>query len=281
LRPVRDIERGRLPAFLKPSAASLEIRVAERDGRIAGWMVWERQPFETDHLGVPAARIVALVTSDSGLAYAELAQEACATLAGEGIAFASLRLGPDDNGLAEGLRASGAQEIERLVTFERGLEPEAHPMPADIGIAGPRDVEACAEVGRLSFAYDRFHRDPAFESSRADALKAEWMRNACRGRAEAVLVARAEDGTVAGCNACLLDREAATIDLIGVLPSHRGRGLGRRLVEGAIARYAGRAKTLRVGTQEDNAASIALYTAADFRPVGIRRTFHLHMRKCA
>jgi ribosomal protein S18 acetylase RimI-like enzyme len=106
------------------------------------------------------------------------------------------------------------------------------------------------------------------------------MRNACAGRADAVLVAR-EGGRVVGFNACLLNGDRAVIDLIAVAETAQGRGCGRKLVDGALACYAGKATEMRVGTQSRNLASLALYRACGFAVVETAMTLHAHLGKHA
>ena len=93
------------------------------------------------------------------------------------------------------------------------------------------------------------------------------------GRAAAPLVVRA-DGRAVGFNLCLLTEREAAIDLIAVHPGYQGRGLGRRLIEGALAHFDGRAEAIRVGTQADNRPSIALYEATGFREIARQATLH-------
>jgi ribosomal protein S18 acetylase RimI-like enzyme len=175
------------------------------------------------------------------------------------------------------LREIGAREVERLLTFVRNLDRSRSKIPSGIDQATKEDAEGCAEVGRQAFRSDRFHRDRELNAAAADALKAAWMRNACLGRADRVLVAR-NSQRIIGANACLRYGDDVVIDLIGVLPEAQGRGIGRKLVDAALACYAGTAARMLVGTQLTNAASIALYRATGFSPLDEKITFHVHMR---
>lgn len=231
---------------------------------------WTRQPFESSHLGVACARIIDYSGTD---ARARL-ERTLAGLQQEKIALVTVRVAAGE--AVAPLREAGAVEMERLVTLERRLPDCREHLPKGVRPAARHEAERCAEIGRRSFVFDRFHRDPRIASNRANALKGDWMRNACLGRADVVLVAE-EEGHLVGANACLFKGDQAVIDLIGVVPEARGRGLGRRLVDGSIAHYSGRAARLRVGTQADNTASIALYRSAGFDAVDEQITFHLHL----
>ncbi len=107
----------------------------------------------------------------------------------------------------------------------------------------------------------------------ADEIKARWARNGVNGRADAPLIVR-EGGAVAGFNLCMRKGEDAVIDLIAVDRRWQGRGLGRKLVEGALAHYAGAAPTMWVSTQEANVASVALYRSAGFALHSVAETWH-------
>lgn len=244
----------------------------------AGWVSWGEQPFESEHLRRRCCRIVAVGSAGANSDLAALLRAAFATLRERGYDFVSFRSPGGDRSLLQAARDAGAEEVERLVTFERPLPERAGSLPDGVSLAEPGDAEGCAEVGRRAFRYDRFHRDARIDSRAADQLKAAWMRNSCRGRADAVLVAR-DAGAVVAANACLCRGDAAVIDLIGVLPEWQGRGLGRTLVDAAVAHYGGAARCLRVGTQDANKASVALYQAAGFRPVDEQATFHVHLRE--
>ena len=241
---------------------------------VAGGAVdWQPQAFESEFLKLSSARITAFRGDDP----AATIRQAFADLARLGYAFVSIRVPATAVAQVSALRQVGAREIECLVTFARTLDLVAVQMPDGIEIATYEDAEGCAEVGRQAFRSDRFHQDPELDEAGADALKAAWMRNACLGRAERVLVARA-GRRILGANACIRNGDEAVIDLIGVLPEAQGRGLGRQLVDAALASYSGSAARMVVGTQATNTASVALYRSAGFSPVDEKITFHAHLR---
>jgi ribosomal protein S18 acetylase RimI-like enzyme len=241
---------------------------------VAGSAVdWQPQAFESEFLKLNSARITAFRGDDP----AATLRQAFDDLARLGYDFVSLRVPATAEIQVSALREVGAREIERLVTFGCPLDGVALHMPDGIEVATHQDAEGCAEVGRQAFRNDRFHQDPELDGAGADALKAAWMRNACLGRADRVLVARA-GRRILGANACIRNGDDAVIDLIGVLPEAQGRGLGRRLVDAALASYAGTAARMVVGTQATNTASVALYRSAGFLPVDEKITFHAHLR---
>lgn len=265
-----DADRVRLTARGVFIDGRAQLLVSADDGYVA----WMPQPFEAEHLGLRSVRVTAFGGSADG---AGLLRRAFAALAQRGHDFATIRVPAADQAAVDALRRSGALEIERLITFARPLPDSVGPLPDGTGVATDADADGCAEVGRQAFRFDRFHQDSRIDAAGADSLKAAWMRNACQGRADCVLVAR-DNGAVVGANACLRHGSDAIIDLIGVLPTAQGRGWGRRLVQAAIAHYAGRATRLLVGTQDSNTASVGLYRATGFSPLDEKITFHAHLR---
>jgi len=226
----------------------------------------DHQPFDSGFLGGPVYR----------LALAEAADlSALPGWAGtEGVRLVMARVPASAVDVQRCLEAAGFRAIERLVTLERPLA-DTPPMPDGVRLARPEDVVPCVAMARTAFRYDRFHADRRIDPAAAGALKAKWVENGLTGRADAPLVA-VEDGRAAGFNLCLRNGDAGVIDLIATDPQVRRRGVGRRLVQAALAHYAAAgAARMRVGTQADNAPSLAMYRAAGFEPVSEAVTYHL------
>lgn len=188
-------------------------------------------------------------------------------------ALVSCRIGADDAVAGNALVSAGFQLIETLVTSRRVISP-APAMPNTTSPARDEDAARCVEISRTAFWADRFHADPSIDDDDAGTIKAEWMVNSFAGRADRILVTRDDDGAT-GFVTCLLSGDTAVIDLIAVSDGARGLGLGKALVAGALAAYAGTAKFMTVGTQDKNTASQAVYRSLGFVPVGKAQTFHL------
>jgi len=232
----------------------------------AGAVAVARQPFEEALLERPVWRV-----SIDGAVQSEDVAALAVSLRLDGIGLAMCRL-PEGDPAIPLLAAAGFRPVEALLTFEGPLSDDAE-MPAGVRAASEADVTDCRAIAATAFCFDRFHTDPAIDDGAADALKAQWIENDLRGRADAVLVAET-DGALAGFNACLMSGETAVIDLIAVKPAAQARGIGRALVAGALAHYGGRARTLRVGTQETNHASRRLYEAFGLQVVARAVTLH-------
>ena len=274
LRQAIQTDRQLLPDNGARVSQQANLLVADGSDGLEGWVEWSPQPFESKHMGIQSSRIDAFGGGD----LTTLLYQAFSHLANQGYDFVSTRIPANSISATKALRENGAREIERMLIFSRPLDEGSAPLPEGISFAGQDDATDCANIGRHSFLSDRFHQDPLLNSASADELKAAWMQNNCLERADRVLVAR-ENGKIIGANACLLHKDRAIIDLIGVLPEFQGNGWGRKLVEAAIAYYSGSVRHLQAGTQAENHASVAMYRATGFTPVVEKLTFHTHLKE--
>ena len=223
------------------------------------------QDFETSLLGVTVGRLVLADDENAG----DL-EDLISEWRDDSVWLVSCRVAVGASTLTQ-LKQVGFRQIETLVTFRRDI-PRV-PSEAEMELATPEDEAACVALSLQAFTQDRFHSDPEVPDWAADRVRAAWVRNDLNGRANACFVVRA-DGAVAGFNLCLLDGNEAIIDLVAVDISQRQQGFGTWLVTGAVDFYSGRAETMRVGTQADNAPSLALYRGAGFTEVRRQETLH-------
>lgn len=155
-----------------------------------------------------------------------------------------------------GASPPGFRHVGTLVTLKiwgRGESTSCRP-------AVPEDIGSCREIAK-SFRYDRFHADPRIPLEQANELKARWIENAIRGRAEKVWVA--EGGF-------LSVLPGGRIDLICVEPKMRGRGVAKRLLHEAFRTY----PVLTVGTQAANEESLKLYADFNAEEMGRLEDWH-------
>jgi dTDP-4-amino-4,6-dideoxy-D-galactose acyltransferase len=149
-----------------------------------------------------------------------------------------------------------------------------------IETAGAGDEAAIEEIAGHCFTFSRFHLDPAIGLDRANDVKRQWARNACRGRASVVYVVR-QQADVAGFLAVLESESGghkdAIIDLVGVDKGHQGQGAGRALSRMFVDQWHGRADRLRVGTQISNIPAMRLYESIGFRVTETSYVLHAHV----
>lgn len=140
--------------------------------------------------------------------------------------------------------------------------------------AAPEDTEPLQAIARTSHRDSRFYFDGRFPVGRCDDLYAAWIERSCRGHADAVLVADHE-GRPAGYVTCHLSARTGRIGLFGVAPAARGRGVGTRLLAGAVEWFRDRAvAAVDVATQARNVAAQALYQRQGFRTSRVRDWYH-------
>ena len=150
--------------------------------------------------------------------------------------------------------------------------------------AGAGNAAAIEQIAAHCFTFSRFHLDPNIGLTRANEVKRQWARNACRGRASAVYVAR-QKHQVRGFLAVLESKSDngtdAIIDLVGVDAACQGQGGGRALSMMFIDQWRGRANRLRVGTQISNIRAMRLYESIGFRITETSYVLHAHVKSGA
>jgi ribosomal protein S18 acetylase RimI-like enzyme len=250
--------------------------VSDSGDRVAAAIALDDCPFETEMLRLRTAHVQDIVVKDRPESLAQIISGVMDEMRNRGYGFISCRRREDDIETLIALQSSGFHLVECLLTLERSLGADEVDMPTPIDRAAAADADGCAAIGGTAFQHDRFHSDPNISTVAANRLKAQWAANAVGGRADAVFVSR-NNGRVIGFNACLLRGDTAIIDLIGVAPEQHGQGLGRSLVQAAIAYYAKRARRLVVGTQSRNYRSLALYQGQGFRVKDSAFTLHRHL----
>lgn len=89
-------------------------------------------------------------------------------------------------------------------------------------------------------------------------------------------------GQIAAYGGFWLVLDEAHITKITVLPQHRGQGVGRELLDWLLRRAESMgANIARLEVRESNAAARALYEAAGFREIGIRKGYYTQNNESA
>lgn len=137
-------------------------------------------------------------------------------------------------------------------------------MSLRLALAGPRDVPRMGQIMESSF-------DPRFgeawntiQLGGALAIADTWCQLGF------------DDDLPYGFSLTRRVVDEAELMLVAVLPSERGRGLGRRLVEGAMqkARQRGAAKMF-LEVRDGNAAALGLYESLGFSAAGRRQNYYM------
>jgi ribosomal protein S18 acetylase RimI-like enzyme len=137
----------------------------------------------------------------------------------------------------------------------------------------PEDVDQLAPLARRAHRITRFYADPRLNTILCDDLYEGWLRNSVAGWAQAVFVAGSRVPT--GYVTVHLDAASASIGLIAVSESERGRGVGLALTRRAVTwAHNVKAKRITVVTQGRNTAALATFQKAGFRVVSTKIWLH-------
>lgn len=195
---------------------------------------------------------------------------------------------PEDFRTAQVAAASGYDLIDIRLTLAAAPQSqtgEARPDP-DAGVhvrpATEADVPALRMLARSCHRETRFFQDPRFPAERREALYDEWIRRSCQGYADEVLVVDSGTDDALGYVSCHMepDRTGGRIGLVGLDPRSRGRGIGQRLVNGALSWFAEHgARKVTVVTQGRNVPGQRLYQRCGFLTESVRIWYHKWFEK--
>ena len=146
------------------------------------------------------------------------------------------------------------------------------------------EISEIERIAYNSFLFSRFHMDERISQGDANKTRSEWVKNACLGNADAVLVAAIDDRLVgfvicrnktANCDVTKI----GGLDLIAVHHDFRKKGIGFELTVEFLNYCKKNAYSkATVGTQAHNIPSIQLYQKTGFLMVGSSYSYHLHYR---
>jgi dTDP-4-amino-4,6-dideoxy-D-galactose acyltransferase len=144
------------------------------------------------------------------------------------------------------------------------------PAAAGDGVVGIRaarssDIPALERIAAKVHGDTRFYADTNFPRALCDRLYETWIRRSCEGWADHVLTAEHDGRTVGYISLHLrADREGA-IGLVGVASDARRMGIGRSLVDAALAWFRDQdVVRVSVTTQGQNIAALRVYQQAGF-----------------
>ncbi|MDH5675472.1 MAG: GNAT family N-acetyltransferase [Myxococcales bacterium] len=236
-------------------------------------MTLERLDFESGVVGRSLGRL-RLPEADRASLPGLLAQARAA-----GFAHLVAHVDASDARGAQTLAEHGFRQVDDAIVVRRGsaeMVPGAR--PRGLRAARPQDLQPLLQRCGTVFRHSRFYRDDFFSEAQAEAIYRQWIVNCFGGRASLLRVA-SDDRGVCGFVAARLEaaHAVAWIELLAVASDAAGQGLGRRLLSAALCELHGRVDAVRVKTQADNAAALALYGRVGFEPVARQRGFALRL----
>lgn len=146
-----------------------------------------------------------------------------------------------------------------------------------VRLAESKDEQQAVELGRRSFAFTRFHQDPAIPKEKADEIKAEWVRNYFKGTRGSHMIVAEKDNQIVGFLLMIFSEGnfELIIDLVAVDPDFQHQGIATDMIifaENMIENV----KSVKVGTQIANIPSLKLYGKLGFKVCHSAYVFHFH-----
>jgi len=190
-------------------------------------------------------------------------------------AFAYTKIAADSISESDYLQNIGFRLVDTLVTLQRRVK-NIGTDTSGVEFAVAADANDVGSLAHGAFSLTRFHLDPLIPTETANKIKENWARNFFSGKRGDYMVVAREAGHVTGFLQLLLSSNGVlTIDLVAVAANSKGNGIAEKMTTFAEQEIKG-VKTLNVGTQVSNTASLRAYTKMGFRPVGAQYIWHYH-----
>jgi dTDP-4-amino-4,6-dideoxy-D-galactose acyltransferase len=258
--------------------------VAIQGKKVHGFAGFRILPWDSEQLGIPAARVEYLVAigsyEEQRLTKDKLLESVMGVARDRGVWHLSTRVDSSDLSSLHAYEEAGFITVDGILTFACDLSvPQPAPAAGDftVRLATADDATEAGDLARHAYVLDRFHSDPFIACERADELHATWVRNAFHGTAaDTVFVAEDETGLL-GFVTCALNRKSqeaskglvGTIVLVATAEPAKGRGVARAVTMAAMEWFRAQGCTeVEVGTQTRNIAACRLYQKCGFNIVG-------------
>jgi len=278
---IRDARRDEIAAvFPDLDPARLAFTLIAADDRAS--VAFAREAFDSEVFGLEIARIPG-ARAASAAEYRRLFE---AVLCRAGLAgYDQVLRRTAVSNLAEiwGLEGAGFELMDVGVTFAQrvgpGVRHAASHSDLHVSLSTDADIEAIAREMVLEPWASRYEADPAYAPDRVRELRARWLTNLHRGRAQAFFVGTME-GQAAGYVTCNVDVRTGIgeIELVGTMPAFRGRRVASRVIEHALWWFGTRTSLVTVRTQATNIGAAALYERAGFTLHSSDLTFRAAIR---
>lgn len=186
----------------------------------------------------------------------------------------------------------GYRFVDIRLTFQRKIRASV-PQPPEYGTrplvmigmrpSRPDDIGDLEAIARTAYTDSRYYADSCFTQEQCEALYMQWIRKSCENYADIVWVADA-DYVPVGYISCHMsqDKMQGQIGLIGVASTAQGRGVGRLLVDRAVAWFVEQgAEEVIVATQGRNLNAQRLYQRTGFVTYSMQLWYHKWFKGCS
>lgn len=258
--------------------------VALRQGQARGFACLTMLPWDSDQLGMRAARVDYLIAEgsyDEQLQVKEMLIEQVLLEAHDrGVWHLSARVDASDLSALHVLEEAGFITVDGILTIALDLASHnsiERPHDFQIRLATSDDADRVADLARTAFIYDRFHADPFISPNRAGELHATWLRNSCTGKAADAVILAEDDTGLLGFMTCVLQhdtrkelgRMVGTVVMAASAEAARGRGVAYATLMAALDWFKEQGcEIVDSGTQVRNIPCLGLFQKCGFRIVG-------------
>ncbi|MGL1902745.1 MAG: GNAT family N-acetyltransferase [Fibrobacterales bacterium] len=128
------------------------------------------------------------------------------------------------------------------------------------------DKQRITNIALQSAKFSRFFIDTKISSTKASELYAIWIRNSFNPSPSHDILVTEENGIITGICSLSMSHINATIELFAIDELSRGKGYGKKLLNGALAWLNSKGILhCTVVTQGQNSAALHLYESCGFR----------------
>jgi dTDP-4-amino-4,6-dideoxy-D-galactose acyltransferase len=231
--------------------------------------ICERLAWDSDFFGLRIARVAGESLP------ADVVPRVKAYCAAERIDCVYFLADAADAAASAAAQAGGFRFVDVRVTLERSTKGLAKMEARDVRRFRLEDGPALRAIAAVSHRDSRFYADSHFPSAACDRLYETWIERSYSGWAQAVLVAEAGGGAAGYITCHVKEGGAGSIGLVAVAAEHRGKGLGRQLIEAALQYFRGEGvERVSVVTQGRNIESQRLYQRCGFLTAGVQVWYH-------
>ena len=144
--------------------------------------------------------------------------------------------------------------------------------------ATKKDESVVVKIAYNSFRDSRFSIDDNFNSKIGKIIKKRWVENYFLGKRGTHMIVAEKNNKIVGFLLLIKKKSNILIDLIAVDKKYRKIGIGESLIK-SIGKFNDlKYKSISVGTQITNKASIHLYNKIGFKLDKTFYNFHLHIK---
>jgi len=260
---------------------STHVWTVSSHGTFAGFATLSLLPWDTEQLGMSAARIDYLITKGDYQEQYCLKKVLLNTIfkfcKDNNIQHISIRTDTEDLSSLHALESTGFVMVDGILTFALNLEEtkiNSEKSNINFRLATAEDSEKAANLARTAYIYDRFHADPSIPTDRANELHANWLRNSCSGKAADAVILAEENQNLLGFVTCKIHKQTkeylhktiGTIVLVATSMKARGRGIARATTLESLKWFKNHdVDIVDVGTQIANIPASRLYESCGFR----------------